>query len=310
MIPIFCHPPYISPSHLIFLLFTPLFVSVPKVADCVSLKAVAPGVTEVSFVMSAASRTPLRFEAGQFIFLNIPEIASLEFHPFTVSSSPLDGHSSCHIKAVESEAQFTNKLHQLALAYEGRLGMPTVHVDGPYGLPLDWSAHTSLLLVGGGIGVTPLHSILRTIVLLQEAGQLGDSCRLRSVRLVWAVKDPALLTVFRDTFERVARASSLSASAATDAAASSRKPRLDISVELFCRAVADAADEANSKEALPVTITAGRMDLDKEVETMLLGGCGEDRPLVFVCGPESLVKEAARAATERDVEIHSETFLL
>lgn len=271
-----------------------------KVAECVSLKVVAPGVTEVAFVMSAASQAPLRFEAGQFIFLNIPEIASLEFHPFTVSASPLDAHSTCHIKAVESEAQFTSKLHQLALDYEGRLGLPAVHVDGPYGLPLDFTAHTSLLLVGGGIGITPLHSILRTIVLLQEAGQLGAACRLRSVRLVWAAKDPALLAVFRDTFSRVARAKSLSD------AASSRKPRLaDISVELFCPLAGDAGEEVN-----PIPTTAGRMDLDKEVETMLRGGFGGDRPLVFVCGPESLVKEAARAATERDVEVHSETFLL
>jgi hypothetical protein len=40
-----------------------------------------------------------------------------------------------------------------------------VNIDGPYGLPPPFSRYSHILLIGGGIGITPLHSSLRSLYL-------------------------------------------------------------------------------------------------------------------------------------------------
>ncbi|XP_013406474.1 NADPH oxidase 5 [Lingula anatina] len=50
------------------------------------------------------------FTAGDYIFLNIPKIATFEWHPFTISSAPEDpDHLWLHIRAV---GRWTNKLYE------------------------------------------------------------------------------------------------------------------------------------------------------------------------------------------------------
>ena len=43
----------------------------------------------------------LDHQMGQYVFLNIPAISKLEWHPFTISSSPYDSVTSHHIKVMK-----------------------------------------------------------------------------------------------------------------------------------------------------------------------------------------------------------------
>lgn len=84
----------------------------------------------------------LRYNALGFIFLRIRELSSLQWHPFSVSSSPLDGkyHISVLIKAV---GDWTTKLRgkisnisteesrtELSIQPHSKI---TASVEGPYG---------------------------------------------------------------------------------------------------------------------------------------------------------------------------------
>ena len=96
----------------------------------------------------------------------------------------------------------------------------TVNIDGPYGLSVTHELHkyTHVLLIGGGIGVTPLHSSLRHLLLMKmcasechvEAGRdsqqhNSDSAvpfpfpDMRSVELLWSVKNVEESYIFADT---------------------------------------------------------------------------------------------------------------
>ena len=57
--------------------------------------------------------TPLRHEMGQFVLLNIPALSTLEWHPFSISSSPGDDVTTHHIKA-QGHYSWTGRLLALA----------------------------------------------------------------------------------------------------------------------------------------------------------------------------------------------------
>lgn len=233
-------------------------------------------------------------EQGQYVFVNVPEIALLEFHPFSISSSPLDEASSCHIKSMGT-GTWTGRLHALAQKLEKEGGLPpTVNVDGPYGLPFAFRQHTKILLMAGGIGITPLHSILRTLLLLSLSPEgLGNDCCLKAVRLVWSVRDRSQIALFKDTLERAK-------------ALGQNSKGVTFDVEVFSSATVTAADEDGSSAALP--ITQGRTNVVAEVAH--LAADGGTAPFVYVCGPEALIREVKAAAIAKEVAFSNETFLL
>ena len=44
------------------------------------------------------SKPSFKYKAGQWLFLNVPEVSTLQWHPFTISSAPGDPYVSCHIR--------------------------------------------------------------------------------------------------------------------------------------------------------------------------------------------------------------------
>ena len=93
------------------------------------------------------------YRAGQYIFLQVPQISLWQWHPFTVSE--------CHDKVfklhVKTDGDWTSKLRDLTdLKYIG--------VDGPYGAPAQrFYDFDQTIIVGSGIGVTPFSGILNDL---------------------------------------------------------------------------------------------------------------------------------------------------
>jgi predicted ferric reductase len=102
----------------------------------------------------------INYSAGQYIYLNYPEIARFEWHPFTITSAPDDPYVSVHIR---SAGNWTGKLFQKMKAYTGTNELK-IHVDGPYGsCAEDVYSYNNIVLIGAGIGATPYASILKHI---------------------------------------------------------------------------------------------------------------------------------------------------
>lgn len=110
---------------------------------------------------------------GQYAFINIAELSLLEWHPFTISS-PVHPKArdevTFHIKDM-GPSTWTGRLYQ----HVKENNSITVSLDGPYGHPIDFRKYSTVLLVGGGIGLTPVKSIFE------------------SMRLSYAHDDPALV---------------------------------------------------------------------------------------------------------------------
>lgn len=137
-----------------------------------------------------------KYKSGQWLFLNVPEVARFQWHPFTITSSPFDPYVSVHIRQV---GDFTKALgdrlgcnadqagdKEKLMAISGSQ-LPRLMIDGPYGAPAeDVFNHEVAVLVGTGIGVTPWASVLKNIWYHQQKGTLKG---LRRVEFFWICRD-------------------------------------------------------------------------------------------------------------------------
>jgi predicted ferric reductase len=138
-----------------------------------------PGVTTIH--MAIPPGREWNGLAGQFAFFAL--LPSREEHPFTLSS-PAGG--------ANGEITFTGKnLGDWSGALSNVEQGESVAVDGPYGLftlpPAD--SGRKLVMLAGGIGITPFLSMLRTIARDVANQENADSiARMWEVELVWNVR--------------------------------------------------------------------------------------------------------------------------
>ncbi|XP_027932369.1 ferric reduction oxidase 7, chloroplastic-like [Vigna unguiculata] len=144
----------------------------------------------------------LRYNALSFIFVQVRELSWLQWHPFSVSSSPLDGkhHLAVLIKVL---GKWTEKLRQKITDTDAQkdLSVITTSVEGPYGHEVPYHLmYENLILVAGGIGLSPFIAILSDIL---HRVREGKPCQPRNILLVWAVKNsnelPLLSTINMET---------------------------------------------------------------------------------------------------------------
>jgi NADPH oxidase len=172
-----------------------------------------------------------KYTAGQWIFIQVPDVSLLEWHPFTITSAPEDPYVSVHIRQVGDWTRSLGdrvgagpsvvaSLTQAAMKAFDRQEkaasrgdfveldpnsstrpMPLIRIDGPYGAPAEDVFNSDVaVLVGGGIGVTPFASILKHIWYRQKKGILGA---LRRVEFFWVCRDAPSFGWFQSLLQEV-----------------------------------------------------------------------------------------------------------
>lgn len=125
---------------------------------------------------------------GQFGFLTLAsDQISNEEHPFTIASSPAQPDALEFI--VRTTGDWTAQLKHLQ-------PRDRVYIDGPYGLfsHLRFSEAQEFIMIAGGIGITPMLSMLR---------YMADSGDQRKLTLLWSNQTPDHI-VLPDAFEKLA----------------------------------------------------------------------------------------------------------
>ncbi|KAF9535390.1 NADPH oxidase isoform 1 [Crepidotus variabilis] len=178
------------------------------------------------------AKPSFKYVAGQWLFIQIPELSRYQWHPFTITSAPEDPYVSVHIRqvgdwtrglgerlgvgpnVVASMTQAAMKgaekdeksgllrgdfveLDQSAVS----ITLPQVRIDGPYGAPAEDVFNCEVaVLIGAGIGVTPFASILKHIWFMQKRGKLGS---LRRVEFFWICRDAPSFGWFQSLLHQV-----------------------------------------------------------------------------------------------------------
>ena len=166
------------------------------VVDSAVLHSEEEGAWRVARLTVRARMAPT---PGQYVFVQFPALSLLQWHPFSVSSLPdqagRDSTFTVHMLDMGS-GSFTASVCDLLTASEYASTTFKVSLDGPYGsLTLSYERYPTLLLVAGGIGITPLASILYSVL---------ASARDVRVFLVWASRHAASFhSLFPDLLTRV-----------------------------------------------------------------------------------------------------------
>ena len=242
---------------------------------------------------------------NQMAWIQLPSISFFNWHPFTIASAPGDPITTI---AVRGLGGFTKKVQSLAIegyTPDGEkldprtpVAIPPhavkIRVDGPYGHPsLQWEQYPVVVLIAGGIGITPAISIASHII--HWASQSGCSGSLeeetRYIHILWTIKDITHAQWFEEEMIEMAR----------------RIEEENIPVSLDISIFASGLKKTESlEEALianegyvfsgPATVHQGRPDVEAWLKDVRRRRCGLDAA-VNLCGPRPLVDAARKAAS-------------
>ena len=171
-------------------------------------------------IVRLALRTPIKWKAGQHVFIRFPTVAPLQSHPFTIASLPASQPAvesmmvlvaRCHsgvtrrlFETVQSKGErptvspaHADEKGSIASSFRtGAISLPVV-IDGPYGEQDSVWRYQSALLIAGGIGITRVLASIMDVC----AVPAGKDIKLRHLKLVWTVRRDGLLNWFEDQLD-------------------------------------------------------------------------------------------------------------
>lgn len=237
-------------------------------------------------------------EAGQFCWINIPEISKFQWHPYTMSSAPCDNTITFHIKgmgegswsqhlvnmcAQDSEEDMMVDLDTECLVSEQRKLQTkiTIKMDGPYGrLTMAPQAYRRAILIGGGIGVTPMMSLFKHLMHCADTKAMGS---LQKVTLVFTTQHESEQDSFLSVMEQATQYDGFEV---------------------------DRYETRSDPDTNPSShgVFQRRPDLSGIIDNAVMGNGAPD-VCVYVCGPPSMINTVRASCTTLNVAIHTETFL-
>ncbi|RKP08234.1 ferric reductase NAD binding domain-containing protein, partial [Thamnocephalis sphaerospora] len=156
-----------------------------------------------------------RYHAGQWAYLSFTEASPWQKHPFTMTSAPEEDYLCFHVRAV---GDWTRRLavnfgcrfdlestepgaHEVRLSC-GKAVLTSnpllmAKIDGPYGVACeDIFNYEISVMVGGGIGVTPFASVLKS--LWYRMNGPSTPVKLEKVYFMWICRDLKAFEWFHD----------------------------------------------------------------------------------------------------------------
>ncbi|KAK7369579.1 hypothetical protein VNO80_11620 [Phaseolus coccineus] len=290
------------------------------------------------------------YKSGQYMFVNCAAVSPFEWHPFSITSAPDDDYLSVHIKILGDwtrslKTKFSQACQQPLNGQSGLLraeclkednssiSFPKVLVDGPYGAPAqDYREYEVVLLVGLGIGATPMISIVKDMVKrLKEIEEIeeeeergmeegaaavksGGEFKTRRAYFYWVTREQGSFDWFKGVMNEVAE----------------EDRRKVIELHSYCTSVYEEGDARSALIAMLQSINHAKNGLDIVSGTRVMSHFAKPnwrnvhkrialnhphaRVGVFYCGPSALTRELRQLSldfshnTSTKFDFHKENF--
>lgn len=239
-------------------------------------------------------------KAGMYGFLNVPKVSRTQWHPFTLTSAPSDDYIEFHFRNV---GDWTGKAHDIFAERaddsepSGIKDAPVVKVEGPIGASTQgfWK-YSSIVLVGAGIGVTPMISVLKHI--------LADPGNVRRCFFYWTVRDRDSFLWFTDLMDEVFKADKKHILQVRHFLTSVKQDDRDLGAVLLHHATRAHHRTSNVDlllgQQIHHQVEVGRPDWLEELESVRneTESLGESRCGIFLCGPTRMADAVYKASKE------------
>ncbi|PNY05232.1 oxidoreductase/ferric-chelate reductase [Trifolium pratense] len=178
---------YMLPGFYLFLVDRYLrFLQSRREVRLVSSRVLPCETVELNF----AKGHGLSYNPTSVMFINVPSISKLQWHPFTITSnSKLEPEKLSVV--IKSEGPWTQKLYQI-LSNPSPIDRLAISVEGPYGpASTNYLRHDTLVMVSGGSGITPFISIIRELIYLSTTFK----CKTPNIVLICSFKSTSYLSM-------------------------------------------------------------------------------------------------------------------
>ena len=239
---------------------------------------------------------------------------------------------------------WTAKLRKLAAHYQEQnrndWSNLTCFIEGPYGkLQVPLHQYESIVMISGGIGITPLQSIFNEIVhniSSNNSGKIDDfpllnNSKVKRIHFVWTVRDPSMINEFDDrhwagiTYKDIMYYndkddSRLPKYFSPDLLVVKQQTeivqRTEIITDFYLTRVPDKKIIDKYKEQYPF-LKFGRPSIEQIlkdashqknnscINSILTKGSGV---AVLSCGPKGMIKDVKKYGTKYGLDVHTEIF--
>ncbi|KAJ3479218.1 hypothetical protein NLG97_g8377 [Lecanicillium saksenae] len=228
---------------------------------------------------------------GQIVWLQLLGISFAHWHPFTVASVAPDSTSPKSTVAIRGIGGYTLAVQRLVekpLASDDAPSIVRIRLDGPYGVGrFNWYDERLIVLVAGGVGITPGLSISSSII----HGAANSAMPIRHIYLLWIVKEVSHIAWFAEELRHLQTLSNQDTS----------RVKFNITVHVTRSAV---SPENSAMEMQKPSTTAAdpswRLERGRPNIQEWFGKIIKEVPnmdaAVNVCGPHDLVRDVRRAS--------------
>lgn len=238
-------------------------------------------------------------QPGQIVWIQLPSISFVNWHPFTVASVSQDARPTTTI-AVRGLGAYTTAVQKLPGAdkdLQSDIKDIRLRIDGPYGVGrFNWAKTKLAILVAGGVGITPGLSIASYIIQNGAREQGGT----QSIHLLWVIKDLSHVAWFEDELRELHERASQANSATNfnvSIHVSQIGPPAQGEASVGSLETTKNSNEASLQTVNPWKISDGRPDLVAWMQGIQSEYPGQDGS-VNICGPRSLISTARRACAK------------